>query len=692
MSFRIWIRVHLFRRFLLCYKNKKKFSTDYKKLKFGGFRQSEFLKNMFRNIYLQKINEINQCQSLAKFFIFIIRKKKKKIGNLNIINKLINLKYKSLRSSNNNKKNNTDYFMTTLIGKTIILEGTVLKIAKKIETITTLLIECEKCTSLFYFIFDILNQFLPFLCNKSNCSSKKFFSHFSRVFTEKIQKIKLGRIAIDFKKSKTSELVILNIHGNKKIPIFLGSNIFCRALIKLVPVSKTFSSILNKKHLYSLFMQSQNFKISSYNRIGFKDNFFISKKDLLFINRIISTTDIFHLLIKNIQPELFGNEGLKACIILLASQNLNISSNFFRHNILNFCMVLSNLPVSDNFFFKELIKSFPKSFFLTFNSFKYKINRNTKNKLFNSWKTESEFRNSILFIECNKNRQKNFKPETLLYKIKEILEKKKSMLSHCIIILVVYIDRMCIQKEKNIHGYFSNNVSIKNSFDLSYVVKNNSVETVEKFKTSQFLNFQNYKNNKINFRRFIKTKSSLRTSILHPLIIKKKVSAYFLKKYLKFIQSFPESNLSIKSLNILLDIYKRLRSTNVTFLNFSFNFLFILIKLVQCRAKIDLREQTCPDDIYDGLEIILDSKPKFLTTLIANFKYKTTKINTKIALFYKFMRLLQKFFFRTGQTLFETEEFEKTFQNNMSFSEILEIFKKFKIINKIKKNLFSLNI
>lgn len=218
------------------------------------------------------------------------------------------------------------------------------------------------------------------------------------------------------------------------------------------------------------------------------------------------------------------------------------------------------------------------------------------------------------------------------------------------------------------------------------------LEPAEKFKTSSFLNSQNYKKNKINSRRIINMKSSLKTSILHHTIIKKKVSSYFLKKYIKFIQIFPESNLSIKSVNVLLDLYKRLRSMKVKLLNFEFDFLFLLVKLVQCRAKIDLREQTCPDDIYDGLEIFLDSKPKFLTNLIAKFNYKTTKINPKIAILYKFMKLLQKFFFRTGQTLFETDELEKNFQNFMSFSEILEILKKFKMIKKIKKNLISINI
>ena len=85
---------------------------------------------------------------------------------------------------------------------------------------------------------------------------------------------------------------------------------------------------------------------------------------------IISSNDIFHLLIKSIQPSSNWNEGFKAFLVLSYSQELNVGREIQNDNT-KFCMVLSKIKTGNDFFIRGLLKFFPKSFFFiidTFNS------------------------------------------------------------------------------------------------------------------------------------------------------------------------------------------------------------------------------------------------------------------------------------------------------------------------------------
>jgi len=117
-----------------------------------------------------------------------------------------------------------------------------------------------------------------------------------------------------------------------------------------------------------------------------------------------------------------------------------------------------------------------------------------------------------------------------------------------------------------------------------------------------------------------------------------------------------------------------------------------LLKLSQCRAKIDLRDQICTDDVFDSIEIYLDSKPRLVVNLITNIKLKFKKTHAQLTFVSKFLSLLHKFFYRTGQTLFELEVLAAIFRNEMKFSEIIEVLENFKIIKNLKKNLFTIKI
>ena len=162
--------------------------------------------------------------------------------------------------SQNSKKSlipETNNLISTFLGKTVILEGSIIKTKKKIIRVSAILIECEKCGSIFYFILDTLNQFLPFLCSKANCISKNFYSYFTRFVGENFQKVKIGGISINFKKLKSTESFILNIFGNKEITEIHGQKIFCEAHIKLHPIFKRSFSFFEKKLFFGIYFESR---------------------------------------------------------------------------------------------------------------------------------------------------------------------------------------------------------------------------------------------------------------------------------------------------------------------------------------------------------------------------------------------------------------------------------------------------
>ena len=124
------------------------------------------------------------------------------------------------------------------------------------------------------------------------------------------------------------------------------------------------------------------------------------------------------------------------------------------------------------------------------------------------------------------------------------------------------------------------------------------------------------------------------------------------------------------------------------------NLLNIRVKhltVFEYRAKIDLREKVIFSDILDSIDIYLDSRPKILRKLceiLCDYSLNSQKIES----INKFLKLLNKFFYRTGQTLFETIQLEKNFKNKVKYSDIEETLKIFKFIKKIKGPLISFNL
>ena len=124
----------------------------------------------------------------------------------------------------------------------------------------------------------------------------------------------------------------------------------------------------------------------------------------------------------------------------------------------------------------------------------------------------------------------------------------------------------------------------------------------------------------------------------------------------------------------------------------SSNFLIVIQKLCQCRAKIDLRDRVHWSDVFDGLEIFFDSKPKFLKKLKSELTLISNKTLKKLSLTQKLLNLLQKFFYRSGQTLFELNRLKKNFNNEAGFFEVMKILKVVKMVRELKKNLIIINV
>ena len=192
---------------------------------------------------------------------------------------------------------------------------------------------------------------------------------------------------------------------------------------------------------------------------------------------------------------------------------------------------------------------------------------------------------------------------------------------------------------------------------------------------------QNQSRNKLN-----------RLSIFKNLIFKKRISRLFFKKYLNLLQSFPDSNLTVTSFELILFLYKKIKNFDIGFLKSPLNFLIIIQKFCQCRAKIDLRNQIRCSDIFDGIEILFDSDPGILKNLMSELNFNKNKIFNKLSLTQKLLKLFQKFFYRSGQTLFETKVLEKNFEGEVYFSEVIKVLKILALVKELKKSLILINI
>jgi DNA replicative helicase MCM subunit Mcm2 (Cdc46/Mcm family) len=682
------LRIKIFKRILIFYKNKNFFLKN--KYNNTIFNTLSCLKKNLEKIEIQKNNEIDYCRFLAQIFVLKIGFLKKKRHNKISYMFTPFQKKPDLREKKKyiNSTKSVEYILEFL-GKTITLEGIVTKIKPKIENTVSFLIECEKCGSIFYFALENLNPTFPFLCCKANCSSKNFFTHFGRTVTENYQSIKLGKISVNFKKLKTNELITLEIYGNLSPPIFLGHRIVCYASLKLYPLPKKKFAIFKKNHLFGVYMQTRKLGWPFYDLI-LKNKFFLARNDFSIIHQIISSNDIFHLLIKNIEPSSNWNEGFKAFLLLSCSQEINVGKKI-QTNDTKFCMVFSKIKTGNDFFIRGLLKFFTKSFFLNCENFKFQFNKmfNGRNLIYK----HENFKNTniMLFIDCREIGYKNQKIKIFISDVKKKIEKNHMNLGKCVVIFYFKSEEK-ISNRKLLYKEYLNKITDENEInDPIFILKKTSIENLENIELSEFLKYHFKKKEFSEIGSLIKNKHPIKKSVFEKFIYKKKISIGFFKKYLTFVQNFPDPSLSRKSFNYLVQLYQKTKVMNINFTKNSIDFLLPLIKLSQCRAKIDLREKVIFSDILDSIEIYLDSRPKFLKNL-CKFLYNCSPNTQKLETINKFLKLLNKFFYRTGQTLFETAQLEKNFKNRIKYSDIEEILKTFKFIKKIKGSLISFNV
>jgi hypothetical protein len=580
----------------------------------------------------------------------------------------------------------------SFLGKKILLEGSVIKTNEKIARVGAILIECEKCGSIFYFILDTLHQFLPFLCSKANCISKKFFSHFSRIIEENFQKIKMGKISINFKKLKSTESFTLNIFENKNILKLDGLKVFCEAQLKLHPVFKKSFSFFEKKLLFGIHFETNYLQNPLRLLLGSGNNCFLTKKEFTLIYQIISTFDPFHLFIKNMKPICNKNEGLKACLILLMSQQTKNSEEILNNDFLYSFLFVSISLISDISLLKELSKSFPRSFFFNCDNFKDQFNPRYFKESTETKRNLYKFKNSVFFINIILEKKQLLYPDSNINFIKKLIKNNNWIFKKS---LFVFFTRMEKIKGKNFK-FFSerNKESFKNLniSNLFYILRKNNTEVKRKTVAFEILNYQNTKKKNL-FLKQNKPRYKLNgLSIFKNLIFKKRISRLFFKKYLNLLQSFPDSNLTISSFELILFLYKKIKNFDIGFLKSPLNFLIIIQKFCQCRAKIDLRNQIRCSDIFDGIEILFDSDPRILKNLMSELNFNKNKIFNKLSLTQKLLKLFQKFFYRSGQTLFETKVLEKNFEAEVYFSEAMKVLKIMKLVKELKKSLILINI
>lgn len=572
------------------------------------------------------------------------------------------------------------------------MEGSVIKTKEKIARVGAILIECEKCGSIFYFILDTLHKFLPFLCSKANCISRKFFSHFSRIIEENFQKIKMVKISINFKKLKSTESFTLNIFENKNILKLDGLNIFCEAQLKLHPIFKKSFSFFEKKLLFGIHFESNYLQNPFRLQLGSGNNCFLTKKDFTLIYQIFSTFDPFHLFIKNMKPICNKNEGLKACLILLMSQQTRNAEKIPNNNFLYSFLFVSISSISDISLLKELSKSFPRSFFFNCDDFKNQFNPKHFKGSMETKKNLYKFKNSVFFINIKLEKKQLLYTDSKINFIKKLIKNNNWIFKKSLFIFFTRMEKINGKKSK----FFSerNNESFKNLniSNLFYILKKNNIELNRKTVAFEILNDQNSKKKNLFLKQNPSRNKLNRLSIFKNLIFKKRISRLFFKKYLNLLQSFPDSNLTVTSFELILFLYKKIKNFDIGFLKSPLNFLIIIQKFCQCRAKIDLRNQIRCSDIFDGIEILFDSDPGILKNLMSELNFNKNKIFNKLSLTQKLLKLFQKFFYRSGQTLFETKVLEKIFEGEVYFSEVIKVLKILALVKELKKSLILINI
>mmetsp|Transcript_3961 Transcript_3961/g.9712 ORF Transcript_3961/g.9712 Transcript_3961/m.9712 type:complete len:478 (+) Transcript_3961:293-1726(+) len=472
----------------------------------------------------------------------------------------------------------------------------------------------------------------------------------------------------------------VEIIGEKNFKLKIGQSVFLIGILKIQNfISKKEKNSNFFRNIFNFNILVQNIKIIPNYFKNFWSKKFLTKSEYFFLNRLNHYINLFNICVKSVDFLPKNHDGCKAAILIILGSKKEKKDSFIC------CFVsgekfskknafLSKIS-SDGFFFQQkqkkslnnYIERDPKGKIISKIFEKTQRNFFYQSKIIENENSLFEWLENFKNLRFGERKNKNF-PKLIFI---ELRLRKNFLNLNNILFSEFFFDRK----------FYS-------LFDFFYILPESTFSN-ESFFVPKKIKKIVKSETKNDF-----SKKIFRKKCLFLKIIKKKLSSYILRRYIKYIQMCFSPFFSDEAKNLTINYY-------VFFKKFKKKFYFLaplfpletIILFSETHAKIDFKKSVTQNDVINAIEILSDSKV-YNKKLLENFTFKKgSRILKKISYIKKLLEIIKTIFFQKKRTLFSLKDLIEKFHLKTPFfilEEIIEILFKYGLIKRIGKNFFQI--
>lgn len=564
------------------------------------------------------------------------------------------------------------------IGKFIQISGNVVKVSNITPTVTDMTFTCQKCSNHQRRYFKDGTFTIPTTCKMPSCKSKSHLHDTTKASTIDWQKIKIQEILSDSSNEagripKTIEVELTRDLVDKCIP---GDHITICGIVKVLNSEQGTRRSKGAQQLFILYLEGNSIVNSRLTNDNQDDSTEFSTKDLQMIREIYQEKELFHLITNSLCPAIYGNEVVKAGLILSlfgGCQKYTSEKNKLTVRGDSHCLIVGDPGLGKSQLLTATSRVSPRGVYVCGNTTSTSgltvtvVRDSSGDYSLEAGALVLSDQGICCIDEFDKMKNEH---QALLEAMEQqsISIAKAGMVctlpARCCVIAAANPVGGHYNKAKTVSENLKINSALLSRFDLLFILLDKPDEKRDQLLSEHVMRLhagvEKKKNKDPTQIMMTQSKRKPLKDKLKPDYVKnfEPLPASILRKYIAYARKYVNPKLSLEACDVLQEFYIGLRKIQHSSdsIPITTRQLESLIRLAQARAKLELREIVTEQDALDVVEIMKESLYDILTDEKGQIDFRRNSGSTKSKDSNQFLSELNRFAIKKGSSIFSVQE------------------------------------
>jgi len=208
------------------------------------------------------------------------------------------------------------HLKSAFVGKLVCIRGTVVRVGSIKPIVTAMDFSCSRCSAQFHEYFVDGKFHYPERCKTAGCNSKIFDPLQSTAKTEDWQKIKVQEVMTGSDPGRVPRTVEVELTEDQVDSCVPGDVVTICGQVKLSGTQVSRGRVKGGQSIYVSYIDANCVGNIKQGDTGKLDLLQFSLKEINGIQKIVMAKNIFGLIVKSICPSIYGNQLVKAGLVL----------------------------------------------------------------------------------------------------------------------------------------------------------------------------------------------------------------------------------------------------------------------------------------------------------------------------------------------------------------------------------------